>query len=152
MVKLSKFLANWTLLNFIYIYIYIYQNRPHKYVNIFIVNQWSPLFFCEFGCLIAVHILAETEHIYLIGNIFLINKFHFVISSLRNATEISYSIDMKTRWKKKGQKLYLMNRKTSWQKLSTIPSLNDNIWVPGLSGCWKCHGPLNLNNMNHTTY
>ena len=62
-------------------------------------------FFCEFGCLIAVHILAETEHIYLIGNIFLINKFHFVISSLRNATEISYSVDMKTRWKKKRSKV-----------------------------------------------
>ena len=53
---------------------------------------------------------------------------------------IQYKHENKSQKKKKrSQKLYLMNRKTSWQKLNKIPSLNENIWVPGLSGCGNCH-------------
>ena len=72
----------------------MYQDCPHKYVKLkideFQIYCQSakppppPLLFCgEFGCWIAVHILAEIEHLYLIGKFRLINTFHYVISSLK---------------------------------------------------------------------
>ena len=84
-------------LNIIEFHIYIYQDCPHKYVK-FKIDEFQiycqsakpppppphPLpFRGEFGCWIAVHILEEIEHLYLIGKFRLINTFHYVISSLK---------------------------------------------------------------------